>query len=93
MIKERDYTLKWGYTFKEILEMQREDFCQIYGNRYLEMSLSKFKRVIMKETPFRTIFEKEIIESWRPDANISKKDYINLHYGRGWDVNGQEEIL
>lgn len=81
----RDFVGKWGYGFKEIINMSREKFCMTWGEKYRNMGYSEFRSTIKKETPYvdnRPIGYNKFM--WLRDRKVNKEEYRASQLGV-WD--------
>ena len=81
----KDFKTKWGFSYKQICQMPREKFAEMYGERFLNLSYCKFRRTVVNETPEEVPVIKERLFYWRPDVQISKKLANDLNNSFGWD--------
>lgn len=88
----KDFSSRWGYSYKEIMSMDRKEFCAIHGEKYLEMSYCQFKSMIRRETPYMDLVKYKNNLKWDHDRLVNKIEHKAVQSG-GWDFEGQGEIL
>ena len=80
----RDYHNKWGYGYREIIKMPRQEFVLRFGQRYANLSYCQFKRTIRNETPHRIPMAITDGISFKQDYPVNKKEYKATQLG-SWD--------
>lgn len=89
----RDFSSKWGFSYKNIMNMSRIEFCNIHGDRFLNMTYCEFRRALKKETPHMDLMPVGSNGfSWKADRLVNKIEYKMSQLGV-WDMGGQGEIL
>lgn len=86
----KDFVSKWGMSFKEIMAMPRLKFCDIHGNRFMDMNYCQFKKTIKRESPEIKIVNNDKL-LWQKDRLVNKVESNALKFGLGFD-KGDENI-
>lgn len=83
--RERTYALKWGYSFKQILKMPREQFANMHGPRFLTMGFNQFKSVLKAETPIVNRNQEKSQDKFIPSDHVSQDDHHDLQRSFAYD--------
>lgn len=86
----RDFIARWGYGFKEMLDMPREQFCMIHGNRFLDMSYSQFRRTLKRETPYVNNMNRDVLVEeprWKEDRLVNRVEHKSVQSGVWDEIN------
>lgn len=89
----RDFLARWGYSYKHIMIMPRVDFCNVHGDKYLNMNYCQFRRTLKRETPLIVLMPVGTNgHSWKHDRLVNKIEHISCQLG-SWDNSGDGDIL
>lgn len=80
----KNFSSKWGYSYKEIIAMPRNEFCAMYGEKYLNMSYCQFKSTIKRETPYMNLVKYENNLKWDCDHLVNRIEHKAVQSGC-WD--------
>lgn len=83
----KDFESHWGYSYGQLLQMNRDKFCLFFGERFRELSYHQFRMAIKRQTPHMTSNEiKEIeLNRWKADRLINISERIDMRLSMGWD--------
>lgn len=88
----RDFSSKWGFSYRKIMSMPRIQFCNVHGDRFMDMNYCEFRRTLKKETPHLIRVTGANQFTWKSDRLVNKVEYNRCQMGV-WDYSGQGEIL